>query len=393
MKQQLQLPDGQYEGDVLENQRHGFGIFVKKNKETYSGQWQDDKMCGKGKYEYSNNSIYDGQWANNKREGQGVYTLEDGSKYDGQWQADKFIQGTFSKGSSFYTGNFDQNGALNGKVVSRDERGDFEGEYSMGFPVFGEIRSTDYYYKGYFNKFSLHGSGLEIKRIQQQTEIFLGNFENNLRKEGYFIAESGRVTFQIFQNHQLYEQEIRLPDQQLQKQLKHFSHRPTTIDCDQMRLYCFQLGRLQSPFVTQIHFMKEQKALFYQENKPLTQFSQEFIKNNSLKWMLQLMITISEMQSYKLQNGALNPENLFVDPKNRIQLGLPGEAKDDLKQLGKLWFWMMSKDLQKGETKEERCAWGLWAGETDAGEVIQQFEEAEFYQQEVAIHRNLKTVK
>ena len=161
--------------------------------------------------------MYDGDWVKNKRNGKGVYILEDGSQYNGIWENDKFISGTFSKGQSFYTGNFDKNGALNGRVISRDERGDFEGEYEMGYPVFGEIKNVDYYYKGHFNKFSLHGEGLEIKKQLQQTEIFIGNFENNLKKEGYLIADSGRITFLVYENQQMNDWEIRPPDSQLAK--------------------------------------------------------------------------------------------------------------------------------------------------------------------------------
>ncbi|MNE87643.1 MORN repeat protein [compost metagenome] len=61
------------------------------NNEEYEGNWQDGKPHGKGKLMYLNVSnetcnYYEGDFVNGQREGYGVFYYADGSKYEGCWQ-------------------------------------------------------------------------------------------------------------------------------------------------------------------------------------------------------------------------------------------------------------------------------------------------------------------
>ena len=40
----------------------------------YEGQWVDDMRHGNGTYTYVNGDVYSGEWTGNNRHGQGVYT-------------------------------------------------------------------------------------------------------------------------------------------------------------------------------------------------------------------------------------------------------------------------------------------------------------------------------
>jgi hypothetical protein len=58
-------------------------------KEIYEGDWIEDQMTGYGVYIYSNGDRYEGQFLNNQHNGLGKYYFTDGSKYDGEWKDHK----------------------------------------------------------------------------------------------------------------------------------------------------------------------------------------------------------------------------------------------------------------------------------------------------------------
>ena len=60
----------QYQGEYLNDKKHGFGVF----------EWSDDK-------------VYTGYWANGKQHGPGTYTkVSDGSTKHGVWEHGKVIK-------------------------------------------------------------------------------------------------------------------------------------------------------------------------------------------------------------------------------------------------------------------------------------------------------------
>ncbi|XP_028845967.1 radial spoke head 10 homolog B isoform X1 [Denticeps clupeoides] len=84
-------PDGStYEGQVSGGLRHGFGTFTcGQTSVVYRGQWHRGTRHGKGTLYYRQelSSWYDGDLVENEREGWGLRCYPSGSVYEGQWRA------------------------------------------------------------------------------------------------------------------------------------------------------------------------------------------------------------------------------------------------------------------------------------------------------------------
>eukprot|EP00956_Cyclotella_meneghiniana_P044036 scaffold298885_cov89-Cyclotella_meneghiniana.AAC.1 len=77
---------GTYEGDLnAKGQRHGFGVLICDNGNSYEGDWKLDKRDGLGIARYSSGDVYDGEWKRGKRQGHGVMYIESGDTYIGSW--------------------------------------------------------------------------------------------------------------------------------------------------------------------------------------------------------------------------------------------------------------------------------------------------------------------
>jgi len=78
---------GTYEGDLnAEGQRHGCGVLLCDNGNSYEGEWKNDKRDGFGTARYSSGDVYDGQWQRGRRHGHGVMYIEAGDTYIGSWK-------------------------------------------------------------------------------------------------------------------------------------------------------------------------------------------------------------------------------------------------------------------------------------------------------------------
>ena len=60
------------------------------NGDKYEGDFVDDKKHGKGVYVYANGDKYEGDWLDGKKHGKGVITFADGNKYEGDFVDGKF---------------------------------------------------------------------------------------------------------------------------------------------------------------------------------------------------------------------------------------------------------------------------------------------------------------
>ena len=119
-----------YKGEVLENQRHGYGKIIyadgsikngKKGNSVhsypfYEGNWVNDKQSGVGTMFYMNGESLNGNWNNQLFTGKGKLTFEDGSMYSGDWKEGIFNGEGYYLWSSgcFYQGFF-QSGQMSGK--------------------------------------------------------------------------------------------------------------------------------------------------------------------------------------------------------------------------------------------------------------------------------------
>ena len=93
-----------YEGQWLNNLRHGAGRQLWENGALYEGFWENDKASIKGRLIHAYGDVYEGEWENNKANGFGSYLHFDGTCYEGEWLDDNmhgFGKETWVNGSSF----------------------------------------------------------------------------------------------------------------------------------------------------------------------------------------------------------------------------------------------------------------------------------------------------
>jgi serine/threonine protein kinase len=150
---------GAYRGDLLNEQRHGYGEHVFTDGSSYSGSWINDKMHGTGIMTFTDGSFYEGEFKAGLRHGDGILTYANGGTYTGQWLNDKMHGKGFrayADGSS-YEGDFSE-GLRHG-----------QGKYSW---------PNGDHYVGAFVEGKIHGegvltfnTGLEIKGTFDQNRI------------------------------------------------------------------------------------------------------------------------------------------------------------------------------------------------------------------------------
>ncbi|MGY8715764.1 MAG: protein kinase domain-containing protein [Candidatus Poseidoniales archaeon] len=155
---EINYPDGsRYEGEIINDEKYGQGIYKFPNETKYIGEWKNGKYHGQGihtfadnsRYEgefkegkfngqgirnFSDNGRYEGNFIDGKKQGQGIYKFPDGAEYDGQWKADKFHgQGsrTFPDGGK-YEGNWKDGVADGTGTYSFVDGGWYEGEWKYG---------------------------------------------------------------------------------------------------------------------------------------------------------------------------------------------------------------------------------------------------------------------
>ena len=77
-----------YEGNIINNEAHGKGVFYYTNGDKYIGECKFGKLDGFGEYHYKSGSIYTGFFSFGKIHGIGTY--EDSTNiYKGSWRNDK----------------------------------------------------------------------------------------------------------------------------------------------------------------------------------------------------------------------------------------------------------------------------------------------------------------
>ena len=65
------------------------------NGDIYDGQFLNDKRHGKGIYHYANGERYEGDYFEGMRQGQGTMYYKNGRKDEGEWQNDQFVKKSF----------------------------------------------------------------------------------------------------------------------------------------------------------------------------------------------------------------------------------------------------------------------------------------------------------
>lgn len=96
-----------YDGMFESNKRHGEGLMKFANGDSYAGNWVEDKMQGFGIFNAASGDNYEGDFQNGKRTGTGTMIYKDGSRYHGEWLNNLYEkQGELEKDGVIYKGQF-----------------------------------------------------------------------------------------------------------------------------------------------------------------------------------------------------------------------------------------------------------------------------------------------
>jgi hypothetical protein len=78
---------GVYEGNWLNDERHGVGVMKWEKNISYEGQWRQDRRNNvEGKMVFENGDVYEGSWQDNSMHGNGVFRMKDGKEYRGRFR-------------------------------------------------------------------------------------------------------------------------------------------------------------------------------------------------------------------------------------------------------------------------------------------------------------------
>ncbi len=139
----LQLEDGMYEGDIVNNLPHGQGTITYTMGDIYKGSWMNGKREGYGRTDYNNDDdlyYYEGNYQNDQRNGHGIMVWKDGKRYEGDWK-DGAIHG---QGIWLMTGGYRYEGSFENNEMS-----------GWGVLVWKDGRR----YQGYFANSQINGKG------------------------------------------------------------------------------------------------------------------------------------------------------------------------------------------------------------------------------------------
>jgi len=160
----------EYEGEMKNNQRDGYGKLNLENSMYYIGQWKNGFKHGKGTLYYKKNSIlYQGDFEDDKYNGKGKIIDNDGSYYIGQFKdgLKKGLGKFYNKNNILiYDGNF-ENGMFNGL-----------GKY---------IEDNEKFYIGQWSN-NKKDVGIEVNK-KDKTQTFINN-NNNSQKYLYLDGDN-----------------------------------------------------------------------------------------------------------------------------------------------------------------------------------------------------------
>ena len=89
-----ELSGGFYEGEFVDNKKHGAGEKTFPDGSKYVGAFAEDQMHGEGEYTYVSGDVYRGVFEKGKKHGQGEYFFKASeSTFMGRWAEGKFEEG------------------------------------------------------------------------------------------------------------------------------------------------------------------------------------------------------------------------------------------------------------------------------------------------------------
>jgi len=172
----------EYDGDWLNNKRHGQGKCIYWNGNIYQGQWLYNRWHGKGKLIFANGDVYEGKFEAGNITGSGTFAYKNGEKYTGHL-VDGIYNGIgekYFKNGNIYKGDWVDN-LISGKGEMKYANGDiytgywFEGKKND----IGKYTSkTNDSYSGQWSLNKYDGSG---EWRDAAGNIYKGDFVNGKR--------------------------------------------------------------------------------------------------------------------------------------------------------------------------------------------------------------------
>jgi len=80
-----------YTGMFVKNRLHGQGTATWTDGKKYTGMWKNSLKHGKGKEIKANGDEYDGEWENDLPHGYGIRKFKDGRKWEGTWKKGQMV--------------------------------------------------------------------------------------------------------------------------------------------------------------------------------------------------------------------------------------------------------------------------------------------------------------
>ena len=81
-----------YQGEWVDNNMDGMGVYTWADGRCYIGEYMDDKKHGYGIYKWADGRLYLGQWVRGKQNGLGIYKTQDTNFKYGLWEDGKRIE-------------------------------------------------------------------------------------------------------------------------------------------------------------------------------------------------------------------------------------------------------------------------------------------------------------
>ena len=159
-------PNGNYfKGNLIDGAANGEGELMIKEKFKYIGNFNNNIPNEKGKlFNFIDNSIYEGEIVNGKKEGKGTLQFCDGTIYEGEFFNDKYEgkgKMTFKNGC-IYEGDFHDNMIDGkGKYIYPDGK-EYNGDFQKGLKHgYGRLSwNIDKYFEGFWINNRQHGEGM-----------------------------------------------------------------------------------------------------------------------------------------------------------------------------------------------------------------------------------------
>lgn len=225
-----------YEGEVLNGQREGYGVYYYQNGDKYEGIWSKNKKHGMGSMCYKDGNMYIGQWKNSEKHGTGVFYYKTGEKYEGEFLTSK------------------KNGK--GKLISQD----------------GSV------FQGEFKDNRKHGEGIMTFSNKKQ---FKEIWENGILKSSK-QAKVSKITEKTFRlsnmnnnippTDVLEKNESKKLDNSFQEYMDEMNDKPDTMKMSTLGLAKYFKARIPNDYFDAMFFVTSASELIY-ENPHVTEWN------------------------------------------------------------------------------------------------------------------------